>query len=210
MPSSKRKFVFVLKLLLGMVPLIVFYCFARFYGDDFMQYEWPTFKYVKEYMNNHNQYNDFLILGDSVAKYNINASELSSADCLVQNLALGGTSNIELYFTLKTYLENRNGAKIIILVFAPFHYEKLDCFTYLTEYFHIYSMQNMIDLYKTAFAFKDDEDVQLHFFRDKPPITKLLKAAVFYPPKYLPAMINSRVVLRRKWNVEQINNVKKK
>lgn len=207
MPSSKRKFVFVLKLLLGMVPLIVFYCFARFYADGYMDGEWPMYKQVKNYINKTGQYNDFLIMGDSTSKFNLNAEALSSEECSVWNIALGGATVIENYLTLKTYLEKGNTTKCIILAFAPVHYFWISDYTTRAEYFNQFSVKDIFYLYKFATHFKDDIDVKKVFFNDEYSfgMLKPIQAAIFYPPKYLASMNNSHFINRFKYNTSQFS-----
>ena len=77
---SSKKFLFAIKVILGCVPLIVFYCYARFYADGYMDDEWPMYKQVKNFINKRGQYVDFLIMGDSTPKFNLNAAALSSAE----------------------------------------------------------------------------------------------------------------------------------
>ena len=210
MPSSKyegksaafQKLVFALKILLGSVPLVVFYCYARFYADGYMDGEWPMYKQVKNYINKTGLYNDFLILGDSTPKFNLNAEALSSEEYSVQNIALGGTTPVEDYYILKEYLERGNTVGTVIIAFAPVHLWHIDCVSTRTEYFHALHFLDVLDMYKNAVSFKDNQNVHNTFFTENPHIGKLLKAAIFYPPKYLPAMNNARFVRRYKGNVD--------
>ena len=202
---SSKKFLFAIKVILGCVPLIVFYCYARFYADGYMDDEWPMYKQVKNFINKRGQYVDFLIMGDSTPKFNLNAAALSSAECSVQNIALGGTTPVENYYVLKEYLERGNTVGTVIMDFSPSHLWWMGSFTSRVEFFHELHFSDVLDMYVNALSFKDNEDVLGNFFPENPAIVKLLKAALFYPPKYLPAMNNAHFVLRYKGNVDAYN-----
>ena len=197
-----QKIMFAVKLLLGALPLVGFYCYARFLADMYMDGEWATYKQVKAYVNGTEHHNDFLIMGDSVAQLNLNASTLSSSDCSVFNIALRGSTPIENYYTLKTYLDHDNTVGTILLVFTPSHYYSADYITARTEYFHVLSMRDMFDIYRNALSYKDTKGIWNFLVSTDPPILKLIQTAAFYPPKYLPAMNNAHFVRRHDINTK--------
>jgi hypothetical protein len=92
----------------------------------FLNHDFTNWKYVQDFLaEGSGEHNDFILLGDSRARSGFDP--LAVADIRTRNLALGGGSTIEAYYTLQHYLKN-NTVDSVILSIAPYHFSKLDVF----------------------------------------------------------------------------------
>jgi hypothetical protein len=92
----------------------------------FLYHDYVNWKYVQDFLvEGSGEHNDFIVLGDSrvMAGYD----PLAVTDIRTRNLALGGGSTIEAYFTLQRYLRS-NTVDSVILSITPYHLAKLDVF----------------------------------------------------------------------------------
>lgn len=104
---------------------------------------WPLKKYMieeyvwwqqqKEYtLANHGK-QEIILLGDSRMKLGWNPAEFYPDTV---NLALSGSSPIEMYYSLMRYVEHNQNPKAVIIGFAPIHYANMEGYTGRSLYFH--------------------------------------------------------------------------
>ena len=83
---------------------------------------------------------EILLLGDSTLMIDVKAN-LFHKDAY--NLAIGGATPIEMYYTLVDYLNHHPKPKMVIVAFAPRHYFHLDCYISRDVYFHYMSPERI-------------------------------------------------------------------
>lgn len=192
---NKDMFKIVYRFALLVVPFFVLlplYCahFQPYYMDD----EYAMYKAQRDYIDGKLEasYNKLLIMGDSRAKAALMPKKLSKK---CYNLALGGTSPIEGYYTLVDYLENHDKPETILISYAPVHYMKVDVFWKRSIYFHYLKHDQIMDVFKTAKTMKNTEDVLTEQY-----LTDYYAYAYYMPNKYGGALKNAGFVFRKKAN----------
>ncbi|MBE6632126.1 MAG: hypothetical protein E7623_05430 [Ruminococcaceae bacterium] len=115
-----------------LIPLMILVSFASLFKSAYMDPEYPMFKAQLDYIHKRHS-NDVIILGDSRAKSGFVPSAFPVE---TYNLSLGGTTPIEMYYTLKKYTDAGNTPQTVIIAFAPQHFYRNDCFWERTVYFH--------------------------------------------------------------------------
>ncbi|PCJ21214.1 MAG: hypothetical protein COB02_01110 [Candidatus Cloacimonadota bacterium] len=95
--------------------------------------------------NNHN----FLLIGDSRAKAGFKPNSFDTNNINSINLAIGGATPIEGFYTLKRYLDN-NRPKYLLLSYGPFHLERQDTYWNRTVKFDYLGIFNNIKVTKYA------------------------------------------------------------
>jgi len=81
--------------------------------------EYPMWKHVKELMNaKTNESLKLIVIGDSRAKAGFMPRKINYKTL---NLAVGGSTPIEGYFTLLTYLDNNPDPENLVLSYSPLH-----------------------------------------------------------------------------------------
>jgi len=203
---------FLLKCILALLPILAVMCFTAALPFGYMDIEYPSWKYTGEVSDdvksvfsdgpttvfvtgkgdNGNDITDIksaisenttLILGDSRAMADIMPSEVD--DETVVNLAVGGATSIEMYYTLNNYIKNNGNPGKVIIMFAPFHYTIIDNFWTRTAYFNYLSVADMKDLYSNAKA-ADSETLLRDGYQND-----LISYRTRFPDKYLPALLNA-------------------
>lgn len=106
----------------------------EFYMDD----EYPYWKQQKDYTLTDGTQSEVLLLGDSRMKMDVRP-ELLRDD--VYNLALGGGTPVEMYYTLTDYLDHHPTPKMVIVAFGPIHYTQMECYMSRNAYFHYFSKE---------------------------------------------------------------------
>lgn len=113
-----------------LIPIALFPLFTYFvfnYKMLYMNQEYPMWLHIKNIINTHDsEIYDLMMIGDSRAKAgfipNVNDFKKSI------NLAVGGGTPIEGYYTLENYLKNNSAPKNLILSYGPFHLDAQDCY----------------------------------------------------------------------------------
>lgn len=177
------------KLLILLVPFFVLlplYCclFPEYYMDD----EYAMYKHQKDYVKEHKEYNRVLILGDSRAKAGFVPAMLSE-DCY--NLALGGATPIEGYYSLKEYLENHPSPDVVIISYAPMHYMDVDTLWTRSIYFHTLDTEDFLEIVTIAKKAEGNEHILLPNYPAEYMMYKL-----YLPNKYATALKKSGFFFR--------------
>lgn len=196
---SKKSF--FLKLILALIPplCLILYTYLNPFG--YMDNEYPAWKFSKD-VSHGKQYSladsvitkaktntnyETVILGDSRAMAAIIPAEYSDS-CV--NLAVGGGTSIEMYYTFKNYLNNYEKPAETIIMFAPFHYSVIDNVATRTEYFNYLSYSELSELFKNAKALGSESILTKYYLSDA------LSYKLRMPDKYLPALLNSKGFMR--------------
>lgn len=177
------------KLLILLVPFFVLlplYC--RFFPEYYMDDEYAMYKQQKDYVQSKSGENRLVILGDSRAKAGFVPDKLSS-DCY--NLALGGATPIEGYYSLKEYLENHPSPEVVILSYAPMHYMDIDTLWTRSVYFHTMDTEDFMEILKVAKDFQDNENILISNY----PLEYFMYK-MYMPNKYATALKKAGFVFR--------------
>lgn len=100
--------------------------YVNFMGMRFFSEEYPNWLY-QEYVLNELQpeHNELIIIGDSRPRAGYDPTLIN--DLTSRNLALGGGSSIETYYSLKRYLQRHTADNVVISI-APYHFSTADAF----------------------------------------------------------------------------------
>ncbi|MCH5290899.1 MAG: hypothetical protein J1D88_03945 [Treponema sp.] len=203
-----QKIMFAVKLLLGALPLVGFYCYARFFPQNYMPSSpfliSQKFSYLKDDVS------DFTVIGDSVANDGIDENALTTDTVITHNISFSGYSSIECYYSLKTYLKMHK-TKNVMLMLYPKHYETVDQFFNYAAYGHLFSFGDYLEIYNLAkknnanIVFSPVRDgiktVNFTFNDYWNPVFHYL---AYSPQKYLPAMNNAKFFKRKQSNEEEL------
>lgn len=151
-----------------------------------MDDEYSLWKYQKNYVFKSNEYNELVVLGDSVPRGAFRPNKIPEISSI--NLSLGGATPIEMYYTLEHYLDNHDTPRAVILMCGPGHYTKADFYQYRTLYFHYLSLKEVYEV--RQYAKQLDESGYLY---NSDTDAKTLGYYLRLPEYYLPAVINSKV-----------------
>lgn len=142
-----------------------------------------------------------IIIGDSRAKAAFDPAQLSDD---TYNLALGGTTPVEGYYTLKEYLENHDAPEYLILSYAPMHFEDKDTLWTRSIYFHMINDEDVTDIFKTADKCEDKSELLPDNY-----VLEWLMYRTYMPNKYAVAMRKSLFSDRAKANKEKYEELVK-
>jgi len=185
------------KFILASVPLLVLIAFTVLYPVCYMDEEYEAWNYAA-LVSSGKEYDgksfDTVILGDSGAMSSIMPT-LFEESCV--NLAVGGATSIEMYYTLEEYIQNHDAPKNVVIMFAPFHYWHIDNYKTRTLYFKAIPISKLCELYKNAKACRAES-----VWYDGV-ITDEISARFGLPNKYLPAITAARFIGRYDRNASQ-------
>ena len=166
-------------------------CFPMWYIDE----EYAFFRQQKDYVTENADYNQTVIIGDSRTMAGFVPEELSDG---CYNLALGGTTPIEGYYTLKEYLEYHPAPEYVVVAYAPMHYMDVDALWTRNIYFHVMNPEDTKELFAIAATCESNENILIE---DYP--LEYLMYQFYMPNKYCTALKNSGFVFRHEANVEK-------
>ena len=182
----KKNVAFFLKLILALFPVLAVILYTALFPYGYMDSEYPSWKYTKDIAADC-QVPNTVIVGDSRAMADLIPDMFDNKTI---NLAVGGASSIEMYYTLNNLIKNNGAPENVIIMFAPFHYTIIDNFWTRTAYFNYLSISDMRDLYSYANATGSETLLAPGYKND------LLSYRLRFPDKYLPALINSKLTNR--------------
>ncbi|MCR4806293.1 MAG: hypothetical protein K5857_01320 [Lachnospiraceae bacterium] len=199
---------FIAKCILAALPFALLIGYTWLNPMGYMDNEYPSWHYVKMVEEGEIKAGDFdrtcLVLGDSRAMADIVVKDMGSS---YVNLGMGGATPVEMYFTLKHYIENNGVPSEVMIMFAPFHYSYMDNYKTRTVYF------NHLDLIDTFSVFREAKMGSYEAERepvDEADISYILSSKLRLPNVYMPALINSKGMGRKAENEalfkEQIDN----
>ena len=158
----------------------------------FMDEEAPYYLWNKEIVNSNKEKYDIIILGDSVANAAYVPEILSNNSV---NLALGGTTPIENYYTMQDWLKQNSAPKVCYISFMDFHLQKEDCFWTRSMYFHRYDLLQNIEILKAAQKFQEPSILTKQYFRD------FLAFELYFPSTYITPILGTDLKQRYDYNV---------
>ncbi|MCR5107473.1 MAG: hypothetical protein K6B28_04855 [Lachnospiraceae bacterium] len=200
-----RNLNFFLKFLLALLPVLFIILYTAFFPMYYQDTDYPSWKYTKDIQSGKGgiygdgegkggeegyREKDFktIIIGDSAAMADLKPTCMSD-DCI--NLAIGGATSIEMYYTLRDYIENVGCPENVVIMFSPFHYSYIDNYWTRSIYFHHFSITDAIKTYTEGRKLKADT-----FNDGEHDLFSLLSMYLRLPDSYLPALINARFFLR--------------
>lgn len=183
-----QKFIGIVLPLFIVLPL---YCalFPMWYMDE----EYAMYRQQKDYVTQNQDANRVLIIGDSRTKAGFIPDELSD-DCY--NLALGGTTPIEGYYTLKEYLEHHPSPECVIIAYAPMHYMDVDALWTRNIYFHVMNREDTAELFQIAAGCRKNDKILIENYR-----LEYAMYRFYMPNKYCTALKNAAFMGRHEANV---------
>ncbi len=181
---------FLFKCLLALLPAIALILYTAFFPLCYMDEEYPSWKYTADKQKGRimgekaESGGEVLILGDSRAMADLSPVYMGEN---FYNLAAGGATPIEMYYTLKDCLKSGGTPECVIIMFAPFHYSYIDNFWTRSVYFHHLSFLEAVKVLAdgrkySSQALNDGE----HDLFD------LVSLYLDLPGSYMPALINAR------------------
>ena len=177
---------FTIKCILVLLPLFAVTGYTCLNPMGYMDGEYPSWHYTKMVQTGRelpaDKADTALILGDSRAMADLVPVILGEN---YVNLGVGGATSIEMYHTLKHYIEVNGAPGRVIIMFAPFHYSYMDNYENRTLYFHHLTLREAMDLYSQGISYK------ARVFEDFDR-SDILSMYLRLPDSYLPALINSR------------------
>ncbi len=177
---------FFAKCILATVPLLALCLYTALFPFGYMDEEYPSWKYQKDASLGEASY-DTLILGDSTAKAGLIPDLLSDE---VINLSMGGSTPIEIYYTLERYLNHHEAPENVLIMFTPYHYSFLDTFWQRTMYFNYLDIGEAFEVLRNANLSSEKAILTDTYLLDS------LSYRLRLPNKYLPAMYNSGLIGR--------------
>lgn len=183
---SRTRFIATLVcIVLPVIALSTYLCMDQLaYMDD----ESPYYYWNREMTNTaHDEYYRTIILGDSGANAAFEPA-LLSADTL--NLALGGTTPMENYYTLQEWLENNPAPKVCYISFGDSHMQKEDCFWKRVMYMHRYRLSTNIEMMKAAIKYNEKSVLEDKLVNDY--IWDFTAYELWAPSKYVTSLVNSK------------------
>ncbi len=138
---------------------------------------------------------DVIVLGDSRAKSGVIPWEISES---ALNLAEGGSTSIETYYTLKDYIQNNEKPKTVILIIAPYHFVNVDGFWDRSVYFDFLSFNQAKEVLDLAEEYNELET----FFspNNEKGLLTLIEYKIKVPYRYISAIKKSLFNSRQEFN----------
>ncbi len=189
---------FLAKCILAALPFLLVMLFTLFCPLFFMDAEYPSWRYTMRESTTRSEDYDFVILGDSRAMSALMPNEFQGNGV---NLAMGGATTIENYYTMKRYLAHHAAPERAVIVFAPFHYSTIDNFRQRTLYFNYLSIAETAEVLHTARTCKSEAVFSDGIY------TEALSDRLRLPQVYLPALMNARLIGRYGQNAEALSKL---
>lgn len=160
------------------------------FADD----ETPYYIWNKQFCNTTQEQDyDVIILGDSTANAAYMPEALSNGTV---NLALGGTTPVENYYTMEDWLRNHEAPKAVYISFMDFHMNVSDCYWSRSMYSHRYTFKQNWEMLQSAKEYGeksiDTENCNLDFWAYE----------LYLPNKYITSLANAGFNQRYEGNRE--------
>ncbi len=193
------------KVILILLPVIALWVFLAAFPMNYMDGEYSLYNQTKDYIYGQTDLNpsDIIVLGDSKAKSGVLPSELSDR-CF--NLAQGGSTSVEAYFTLKNYMEHMGVPKTVILSESAYHFSSFDGFWSRDIYFGFLNSKEACEVIDQAESFDETEVLNSNGEKGK---WTLLEYKIKSPTKYMSALVNAlkedRLTINRSAYADMVN-----
>ncbi len=120
--------------------------------DSYMDNEFASWQQQKDYVHQPGTKREILFLGDSAFKAAVLPDEIAPN---AYNLSLGGATPLEMYYSLRDYLEVHPDPQAVFLSFSPVHYMDMESYHTRNFYFHFLGGRDAIASQLEIFQ-KDD------------------------------------------------------
>ena len=190
----------LLKLIAALsLPIFLSYLYVMIFPMYYLNADCITFRYQRDYVHKNSDYNDVLIMGDSIGQSGILTYGIDNMD--TYNIALMSATSAEMYIALRNYLENHDAPQAVIMIFSSVSLVEnvhLSDFAFRSEY---YSWSELTELYKKGHELKDpywdasgiEFDILRNYLRD--------------PTLFLPVVNERSFFTRYDINIKQYNNL---
>ena len=132
--SDKKYVMIIIGTVLSIVTVL--YLLILFLPEErYMDKEYPLWMQQKDYISTKGTEQEVILLGDSRMNLSILTTKLGEN---TYNLSLGGATPIEMYYTLKTYLEHHPVPKAVIIAFGPQQFTIVGSYISRGMYFHYF------------------------------------------------------------------------
>ena len=186
-------------LILLSLPLIILSFVAYLMPMDYMSVEYTMWQEESDFVNQPtSQPYDTLIIGDSRAKSSIIPEQMGKD---VYNIAIGGSTSIEMYYALNNYLKNHRAPKRVIIAFAPYHFCEIDNWKQ-TLFYNYLKPAELIEVEAKAFEYGDKTIHYPGWFGD------MLSFKLRLPNKYLDAIYQAKLTGNKEANREKYASVR--
>jgi len=191
---------FLLLIKIGLVglPLIALWLYCIFGKMDYMDDEYPYYRWIRDQIHSSHEDVDVIILGDSAMNSALDPELLSNHTL---SLATGGGQPADAYYILKEYLEHNEAPKVVYVGYQQINYDDYGVYWERSFYSHIYDYEDALDVIRTAEAMGTSEILVDHYRR------KLLSYYIDFPGVYGKAVVNSGINGRRVTNEEAYNEI---
>lgn len=99
----------------------------------YMDSDFPYWEQQNDYIRAKSDRQEIIFLGDSRTKAAVNPNGFCEN---AYNLALGGSTAVEMYYSLKRYLKYHPKPEMVIAAFAEYHYSSDEFFKTRNLYLH--------------------------------------------------------------------------
>ncbi len=178
----------LIALILPFFVLLPLYC--RFFPMYYLDEEYAMYRQQKDYVTGQLNMDDarVLIMGDSRTKAGFKPALLWEG---AYNIALGGGTPIEGYYSLKEYLQHHEAPETVVIAYAPMHYMDVDTLWTRSVYFHTMSEKDFRDLTARATEFEDTQNILIEDYE-----IEYMMYKFYMPNKYATALKKSAFVGR--------------
>ena len=181
------------------IPLLILSFVAYLMPLDYMAVEYTMWQEESDFVRSSaEQSKRILILGDSRAKSSYLPEQFGPD---TYNMAIGGSTSIEMYYALKNYLKNHIAPQSVIVTFAPYHFCSIDNWQQ-TLYYNYLTPFELAEVEAEAFKYSDET---IHYSGW---LSDLVSFNLRLPNKYLDAMYQAKFTGNREANKEKYATVR--
>lgn len=112
----------------------------------YMNQDYSAWIQQRDYTLRNDDKQEILLLGDSRVKEDVFPEEFHPD---AYNLSLGAGTPIDIYYTLKDYMQHHPKPRMVVVAFAPFHFCRIAGFTGANAYFHYLSADELREVNRT-------------------------------------------------------------
>ena len=157
---NERKFCIGFISLFFLLAVVIYAAIWLMPEMRYMDGEYPYWMQQRDYARTDSDQKEILLLGDSTMKADVRAEKFHPA---AYNLALGGGTSIEMYYTLEDYLNHHPAPKMVILAFMPLHYRTEGAYWFRDTYFHYLDARRYMEVDWQMFRLEGECEFGLTF-----------------------------------------------
>lgn len=185
------------KFILLAIPLVMVCIYTFLNPMGYMSVEYPMWIEERDMVHKSSGSSDpgTIVIGDSRAKSGIIPGEIKDGG-EIYNIAIGGSTGIEMYFALRNYLKNHKAPERALVIFAPFHFTEMDNWDQ-TLYYNYLTAAEVLEVKRDALKYGTGK------VNYNGSLADLLSFALRLPNKYMDALITSRFNGNREANLKK-------